>query len=466
MSASSNDTQATLHGYLNSTHVSSIHADWTQQPTPWPWVVASVALSIVLGFFGVMASSYRSWGEPRHTRPSGIFSESLFSLSPNPAPYQLIHYRGLSTSSMATVSSHGERDGQQAYGGGGLGRFARITAVLGIGWSTVRAAAAVATMAQITRSGRDRHTYPGVATIVVLFTSVQTYLGSRAVPRLLYLLIIVDMCAIYAAMVLALLSFVKDKGTRYQEFSVLGGNCPCMLGLKAGKNNRMESCAGFGEKLVTAGSNFTRIGCDPAYLWTNSTNGDLAFPRSCLLSETGTGHDEVLDPNRMTYMVLAEIVVGGVGLLYGLVVLAIASRWVPQVLCRPSQLLQMMTLEDTHTHKHKQDRRYAGAQLYQSVQSHRPSLRTLIMTMSAFSALLAFAAVTTVVHVLDETGPSTVFYMDSFGELVNAGTNSTGTVGASWSDCFVVNTPVWTDGGFRQWWHITQNRILRALALV
>ncbi|KAL6245650.1 hypothetical protein RBB50_007649 [Rhinocladiella similis] len=453
MSASLNNVQATLHGYIDSTHISSSHAVWTRRPTPWPWVVASVTLSIILGFFGVLAS-YRSW-EPKHKRTSGLFSESFFSLSPNPKSYQLIHYRGLSTSSMTTFSSYEESDAERY---GGLGRFAKIMVVVGIGWSTVRAAAVLVIMAQITTAG-DEHTYPGIATIVIMFTSVQTYLGSRAIPRLMYLLLIIDMWAIYAAIVLALLSFVKDKGIQYQRFSVLGGKCPCLLGLKAA--NDMQSCAAFKEKLVAAGTSF-EVGCDTAYLWTNSTNDNLAFPRPCLLS--GEGRDKDLDPNRMSYMVLAEIVVGGIGLLYGLIVLAFASRWIPQVLRYPSKLLHALTFDNIHTRK--QDRDYANVQLYEKVKSHKPPIRTIVMTMLAFIALLACTAVTIVVHVLDETEPLTLFYMDSSGELVNAASNSTGSAGTSWSDCFVVNTPFWTDGGFRQWWYITQSRITRALALV
>lgn len=333
---------------------------------------------------------------------------------------------------------------------GGLGKFALVTSIIGIGWSTLRAMALLVIMILITK-GDKGHTYPGVISVVIMFTSVQTFLGSRAMPRVLYLLIIVDLCVIYGCIVLSMLSFLHHKETSYQEFEVLGGNCPCMLGFKTGHD--MESCEAFTQPLPS------EVGCNPTYL-----NNTMTYPKSCLLSDKRSS-DKDLDPNMMTYMVLAEIVVGGVGLLYGLIVLVFASRWIPQVLRHPSELLHALTLNDVKTHQ--RDREYASVPLSDKVKQHKLPGRAIGMTVLAFVALLMFAAVTIVVHVLDETRPIRLFYMDSFGPLVDAANDDTTTVGGgtSWSDCFVVDTPFWADGGFHDWWHVRQSRILRALAL-
>ncbi|OAL37234.1 hypothetical protein AYO20_03410 [Fonsecaea nubica] len=454
MSSTLNTSQAILHGFLNQTHTSDLHADWINQPTPWPWVLASVTLSIVLGFLGVQAS-YKSW-EPKVRR----FSDSHIAIPlyppADPKGYQPLHQRGLSSSSSTTISLLDERNKY-----GGLGRCALITSIIGLGWSTIRAGALLAVLVQITM-GEKGHTYPGIISIVIMFTSVQTYLGTRAMPRILYLLILVDLCAIFASLILGLLLFLHDRDTAYQEFAISGGKCPCMLGYKTGHN--MKSCSAFAQSLPTV------VGCNSKYLWLNNTipgsdgTEPMPYPKSCLLfSDSADGED--VDPNMMTYMVLAEIVVGGVGLLYGLIVLLFSSRWIPEVLRHPSQLLQALAMNRPASRK--PDLRYESITGVDVARSHKMPGRAIGMTVLAFIALLIFAAVTIVVHVLDETRPIRMFYMDSSGPLANTLGDGTATAdgGASWSDCFVVDTPVSADGGFHAWWAVKQSRILRTLAL-
>ncbi|KAJ9609940.1 hypothetical protein H2200_006269 [Cladophialophora chaetospira] len=443
MSSTAGTSATLLHGYLDPTHVSSLYADWIHRPTPWPWVLASVVLSIILGFLGVQAS-YKSW-EPKHQQPR-MDTGSIYSFASDPKAYHLLHQRNPSDASMESFRVFAENNRY-----GGLGRFALITSIIGIGWSTLRAIALVVILIQITR-GDTKHTYPGVISVVIMFTSIQTYLGSRAMPRILYLLIIVDLCVIYACIVLAMLSFVKHKETSYQEFTVQGGNCPCMLGFKTGRN--MHSCAKLREHLPAV------VGCDASYQ-PYGPNDTMTYPMSCLLSDK---NDKDLDPNLMTYMVLAEIVVGSVGLLYGLIVLVFASKWIPDALKHPSQILHALPLHKSKTHR--QDQEYASLSFQQKVKNHKLPGRAIGMTVLAFIALLMFAAVTIVVHVLDETRPIRLFYLDSVGALATAiqGTLTTAT-GSSWSDCFVVDTPFSGDGNFRQWWDVRESRILRALAL-
>ncbi|OQV08063.1 hypothetical protein CLAIMM_12389 [Cladophialophora immunda] len=454
MATASGTSQAVLHGFLDQDHTSDLHSDWINHPTPWPWVLASVTLSIVLGFLGVQAS-YKSW-EPKVRRSSNSETGIPFYPPTDPKGYLPLHQRGLSSSSSTTISSLDETNKY-----GGLGRCALITSIIGLGWSTIRAGALLAVLIQITM-GEKGHTYPGIISIVIMFTSVQTYLGTRAMPRILYLLILVDLCAIYASLVLGLLSFLHNKDTSYQEFAVSGGNCPCLLGYKTGRN--MKSCAAFTQPLPNV------VGCNSKYLWANNTvpGSDglerMPYPKSCLLSSDAAG-DKDIDPNMMTYMVLAEIVVGGVGLLYGLIVLLFSSRWVLEVLRHPSELLQALTMD--RAGPRSRDLRYDAIPGPERARSHKMPGRAIGMTVLAFVALLMFAAVTIVVHVLDETQPIRMFYMDSFGPLADTLGDGTATAdaGASWSDCFVVDTPVSADGGFHIWWAVRQSRILRALAL-
>jgi len=251
---------------------------------------------------------------------------------------------------------------------------------------------------------------------------------------------------IYTSVVLAILAFLRDHQTSYQKFGVAGGHCPCMLGFRTGHD--MQSCSSFPHPSTSAG-------CDATFLWANNTvpgtNETMTYPRSCLLSDES---DKDLDPNLMTYMVLAEIIVGAVGLLYGLVVLGFASRWIPRAMASPRYLFDAFSLSTDINDRSTAD-------------SHKMPGRAIGMTVLAFIALLLFAAVTLVVHVLDETRPIRLFYQDSVGPRVDGVSVVGGNApdGTSWSDCFVVDTPYWTDGGFKQWWEVRQSRVFRALAL-
>lgn len=472
MSIRSNASEVVLHGYLDSTHTSNLTAYWINRPTPWPFVLASVGLSIILGFMGVQ-SSYKSWesDSPRFN------SESTIALTPNTGPKAYMpllpgHHRRWSSANSSTYTQIIENDAMEAYYAdrrpsstylrrlsassmhGGLGRFALFTTALGISWSTIRAGALLAILIRITQG--ERHTYPGIISVVIMFTSVQPYLGSRAMPRILYLLVVADLLAIYTGIVLATLSFFRAHRTSYQQFGVRGGNCPCMLGFRTADD--MRSCASF------AAHPPAQIGCDASFLWSNntdsSTNATMTYPKSCLLSGD---HDKDLDPNLMTYMVLAEMIVGGVGLLYGLVVLAVAVRWIPRALRHPSRLFEAFALTDDH--HGPTTTIYPSSSPVAPGRQKMPS-RAIGMTVLAFIALLIFAAVTIIVHVLDETRPIRLFYMDSAGPLVVASsTAAPSSTGGSWSDCFVVDTPYWADGGFALWWSFRQSRLMRALAL-
>ncbi|KIX05032.1 uncharacterized protein Z518_05904 [Rhinocladiella mackenziei CBS 650.93] len=455
MADTSSSPQAILHGYLDANHTSDLSAYWINRPTPWPFVLASAGLSIILGFLGVQAS-HKSW----ESKPKLLNRDSSNALSPPihqtayiplRRPNSDVHHRRWSSASGNTYYNIIENDAMETYFAdrrpssiaiartmhGGLGRFAPIATTIGISWSTVRAGAVLTILIKITMG--EKHTYPGIVSIVIMFASVHTYLGSRAMPRILYLLIITDLAAIYGSIVLAILAFLQDKRTSYQQFGVAGGHCPCMLGFKTGHD--MKSCKELPSPLGG-------VGCDSMYLWSSNTipgtNQTMTYPKSCLLS---VDHDTDLDPNLMTHMVLAEIIVGGLGLLYGLIVLCFAVRRIPRVIARPGQLLDAFSLNEGFT---------------QSSSRRKMPGRAIGVTVLAFAALLMFAAVTIVMHVLDETKPIRLFYMDSAGPRVEGGNVSGST---SWSDCFVVDTPYSTDGEFQQWWQVRQSRVLRALAL-
>ena len=493
MASQGNGSQALLIGYLDTNHTSSLEATWITRPTPWPFVAASVTLSIILGFLGVQ-TSYKSWESTKKTQSgSSLISMNDIAYQPvrQSSSYEQHHRRWASSSSsndFSTTRTLIENDAMDTFVNdqyrrrssvcttqsgrnmhGGLGTFALTTTAIGITWSTIRAATTLALMIQIV-SG-EKHTYPGIASLVIMFTSVQTYLGSRAMPRILYLLIVIDLLMIYSCVVLAIFAFLQDKKTSYQEFAIQGGYCPCMLGFKTGHD--MKSCSTFP-------SSPAFVGCDTQYLWSNntdhSTNLTATYPKSCLLSDHNDGGDNDLNPNLMTYLVLSEIVVGGVGLLYGLIVLGFASRWIPQALSRPKELFVSFPLI-APGQKNVRPGPIPSAPYKANGGHHKMPGRAVGMTVLAFVAMLAFATITIVVHVLDETRPIRLFYMDSVGPRLDGagsigGNNVIDTgggnlaLGNSWSDCFVVDTPYWADGGFKDWWNAHKSNLLRSIALV
>ncbi|KAK5054552.1 hypothetical protein LTR84_001443 [Exophiala bonariae] len=494
MASQGNGSQALLIGYLDTNHTSSLEASWVTRPTPWPFVAASVSLSILLGFLGVQ-TSYKSWESLRQIKSGGsVISMNDIGYQPvrQTSSHEQQHRRWTSASSsndfsttrtliendaMSTFVNDQRRASSSTYTRhsdsnmhGGLGKFALTTTAIGITWSTIRASLTLALMIQIVMG--EKHTYPGIASLVIMFTSVQTYMGSRAMPRILYLLIAIDLLMIYGCIVLAIFSFLQDKKTSYQEFAVLGGNCPCLLGFKTGHD--MKTCAEFPSPPAF-------VGCDTQYLWANNTNHatnmTATYPKSCLLSDHNDGSDSDLNPNLMTYLVLAEIVVGGVGLLYGLIVLGIASRWIPRALSHPRELFVSFPLIAPPRQSNKRPGPNPTDPYNQRPKHHNMPTRAVGMTVLAFVAMLAFATITIVVHVLDETRPIRLFYMDSVGPRLDGAGSIGGNnvvdvgggnldLGASWSDCFVVDTPYWADGGFKDWWALHKSNLLRAIALV
>src|SRR4051794_17318542 len=53
-------TSPVLYGYLDPNHISNLNAYWIHHPTPWPFLLGSVLLSLVLGFIGYQ-TSFKSW---------------------------------------------------------------------------------------------------------------------------------------------------------------------------------------------------------------------------------------------------------------------------------------------------------------------------------------------------------------------------------------------------------------------
>src|SRR5882757_7095362 len=121
MSVTSSGSQAILRGYLDPNHTSDLSAYWINRPTPWPFVLASVSLSIILGFIGVQ-SSYKSWDSNTKDFDTSGSNIALSSPPVNPTAYQPLrpssfqsHHRRYSSASATTYARIIENNAMDTY---------------------------------------------------------------------------------------------------------------------------------------------------------------------------------------------------------------------------------------------------------------------------------------------------------------------------------------------------------------
>lgn len=454
-------TSPILHGYLDPNHISNLHAYWIHHPTPWPFLLISVLLSLVLGFIGFQTSS-KSWApkKPKKSkrpkkntvpvnaasndnspfrqaepypsyppsRPKISFAQSMavlgsrivFELTADAAAKrQRLREREMFLE--ATYHEQWLREGRVINKEddntmhAGFGKFALIRTAVGLAWTTIRSAALFAFLVKIMLGSKE--SFPGVISIVILFASAQTYLGSRAMPRIAYIVVFLDLMVIYGSIGMTVYGFWKTQHD-YEKFGVAGGNCPCLLGTpKLG----FVSCA------ANATTFSSDKGCDSDYLWSNN---DQFFPKACVDSTDSLGNSLSDNPNEdATHLWNAEVIVGSVGLLYGLVVLYYGLLWVKAALKKPKLVMRPLPFSDR-------------GKMIRAVR---------ISSFTALNAIFVLTILTLTVHILDETKPIKIFYEDS---------------GASWSDCFELTVPMDKSGFLKQWWNVKEDRLFRGIAVI
>ena len=257
-----------LHGGLNSAHTSTLSGYWVNYPTPWPYLLISVALSIGLGYLG-FRSSAKSW-TPTH-KHTLLPSNDLEMLEPNvkdtdqgpveqPRIYTDRKNQGFLTglleqNQLLTKMTKEERraylndrsnnlavDAQRAalaeYAAagasfdpeddnkpdGGVGKFSMYKTLFGVCWTTIRSISIFSLAVQIA-TGASTNSYPGPLSVMILFASAQTYLAGRGMPRLFNVILAYDLLLIMIAFVLA--SFGPGSTVKYYgKIGIQGGSCP------------------------------------------------------------------------------------------------------------------------------------------------------------------------------------------------------------------------------------------------
>ena len=459
--ASMNSTHSLLHGNLNPIHTSTLYAYFIYYPTPWPFLLGSVLLSIALGFIGLQ-SSVKSWRpmskKAKRMIHHGVPQMETNELNPTSEQPILFDYRKRGIFSVLNSLERPDRnlsrkqrreflaerrrfiieDCQRAAlaeyraagipfnpqhdqrADGGLGKATLIRTIAGIAWTTIRAASIFALALRITRGSND--TYPGIVSVVILFCSAQTYLATRAVPRGVYLLVVLDLMVIYAALILMVYGLFSQKDA-YGKIGVQGGECPWFLG--------DDACSS---------QSFRQNGCVYNSTWDIAVHG---YPPASPGSNSDP-NPNIYNSHGPYHLPEVEIYVGLAGALYGILVMLVSLGFIHHTaqswrdFWRPFPAIKMASEGRLF---------YSGNKL-------------------AFGVMLLLAIVTMVVHLLDELHSRKFVYTDSFGPNIYS-LGSQGILqanGSSWSDCFIVDTPVEKWGSISAWWQVKESRAVRLLA--
>lgn len=211
---------------------------------------------------------------------------------------------------------------------GGLGRYSLVTTVLGVTWTTVRAASAFALSVRIVCGSND--TFPSPIGLVILMLSAQTYCVSRAMPRFTYVVLALDLLMIYGALVLTTYGLVSDKD-KYAKIGVDGGTCPYYSSYPCSQHDPSR-----------IGS---RIGCDAslAATWMNDMHD---YPPDQDGTFTGTVDPSGLSAPGILHIWYLQTMVGFLGSIAGLITVCTTPCCIHMSFyeCKPRRPLPVLKL--------------------------------------------------------------------------------------------------------------------------
>ena len=306
-----NASHEILYGQLNSVHNSTLSAYWINYPTPWPYLLISVALSTGLGWLG-FRSSAKSWRpmhnqEHEHTLLSSndieMSAHQEEGITPEPTPQPQIYidkndhgfFRGMiarqervksmtkaerygylkDTNNNPAVDAQRAAEAEYAAAGqtfdpeddirpdGGVGKFSMYKTIFGICWTTLRSVSIFSLAIKIASGKNSDSSYPGPLSVMILFASAQTYLAGRGMPRIFNTILAYDLVLIWVAFVLS--SFGPSSTVKYYgKIGVQGGNCPFF---DRAKYNTGHECA-YGR--------WQNVGCSTNSTWETSAHN---YPR-------------------------------------------------------------------------------------------------------------------------------------------------------------------------------------------
>ena len=426
----SNSTLPIQRGTINHTHTTNLQVYYAADnlPTPWPLLTASILLSLILGFIGFRSACVSWMAHVKRIRVVGAktwkararqnLADGASRIVQGPgAPTELVALNGDAVKTDDFDEAAPSPDAERP-----LGTFAQARTLVAFLWSSFRALLAFALSVKVAVTGKGTHSAP--SSLLILLISTQTFLASRAMPRIMNFLLLLDTVAASLAFLLAAYDH-RDGTYYYGEYSVEGGNCP----------QYSSDCA----------QQFTRwreVGCGP---WPAITSTQTQYNKSI-------PHATDSDFNySLNVLHQAEAAISVFGCIWLLTVVGTVYG------CR--HLL--------------------GSHLtawFQPVERDMAHSRLAIALLASFFGVffaVIIAIVSIVVHWKQATHQYTATFLDGFGHMapVNLTYASPHLVNGShywgdahhWTDCFNVSTPLSHDGFWTLWWESNFDSVARTI---
>lgn len=433
-----------LHGIVNSTHTSDVHAFYPTGnfPTPWPLVIISSLVSLVIAVIG-FKSAAMTWNEPSGIAP-------IKQTAPRDTRSWLVRYREARKRNRYVPQStwqpdtalmdeneppeyelHEPEDNEAVPTPVPWRMFHMSTKhmviiLISFLYSTARCAIALILSLKVLVTKQGSHS--ASSSLLLLLLSVQTFITNRSIPRIMNIVLVLDSFIASIAFVIA--SF-DQRGQYYGEFTLFGGNCPAYIADCAAQSSHWNQ-VGCGSVIYFTGINYEK----ECKLYENPECGDTFYPP---YGETG---DALSGKNVLFVMEMVIAVFGAIWLITVLVTLykchnLFTGSW--------SDLLKPAGNKGPGA-KTKTGRKKMGW--------------TAVYVFSIFGILGAglVTVLTVAAHMAQELGSKSLVYSDGFGPSVGSdfkggsnGNMSAGYGGESWTDCFVVETPTSGNGFWDLW---------------
>jgi hypothetical protein len=474
-------------GFINASHTSDVTAGWTPSTLamPFPLVLVSSLVSFVLACIGWKTAMTSIPARPeeeqvRIRRPEGWdnmtwgqrwkWSQRATYRPTYPPPEienpQVEHVALQPVHSIQQTKGYTQLPPEQEYTlpepRQDLVPILRwqdslpnkIVVLVSTGYNTIRSMFALITTIHITHTRVGTHS--AISSLFLLFLSLQTFISNRKLPRLLTLILVLDLIAVGIAFLITSWDFHTAS---YGEALVLRGNCPVYA-----PNCRSQA------------QHWTKVGCGavlPPYTGGDKYAGDNPSGGAAFYPPYGGQGNLNMQKGQNTLRVM-EAIVGGIGTFWvGISLLATMYEAVRVFVTIESLRHLLWPLPSDK--KISTNKKTGKA---------RTRLGWNAMNALAFFALGGAFIVTILSiagHAAVETHHYTATYIDSFGPAVNTNVthtsrssgfvtvNSTQYWGneSSWSDCFTVSTPTSSNGFFKDWMENNAEQIvLRLISLL
>jgi hypothetical protein len=329
----------------------------------------------------------------------------------------------------------------------------KILVLISVVYNTIRTAFAFKTTLElaIARSG----THPAVSSLFLLYLSFQTFISNRKLPRLLTLIVVLDLTLVAAAFLVSTWDFHAHT---YGDATVRGGNCPV-----------------YANNCTAQAHQWTQLGCGAVLPAATQQSSSSSSPnpnfRDRFYPPYGTGDDFNLK-NRQNTLSIIERVVGACGTFWVAVTLPATLYEAGRVFLTLeglSHLLWPIPTKDKFSRNSdtgKVRRRIGWAAMH-------------IFAAFALPGAFVVTVMSVAGHVAGETRSYEATFVDGLGPAVAANVtfavvegvkvvNATAYGGnaTSWSDCFTATTVGSRDGFFKEWLAYNEQVAFRLVSLL